>query len=312
MNEISIIMPIYNAESTLNKTINSVVNQKFDKKYELILINDGSSDNSEKICLEFAEKYNFIKYKKVKNGGVSKARNIGLELSNSKYIMFLDSDDFLEENALSNMDFEICNSDSDLVIAGYNRVNENNNRVVSKTIQSSEYNKSSFGILVEKTQNNNLFNQLWNKIFKLDIIRKNKIEFDILLSFGEDYKFIITYLKYCKKVKIIDKIVYNYINNTSGLNTKYYKNRLQLNLSNLELLEEFYMQNNYNDLYLKKKYIKTCLSGINNICKNPKEKEKNALLKEFINDKNIHKKLNVARKNVSFKYKVLIFILNCK
>lgn len=101
--KVSVIVPVYNVEKYLDETINSVINQNidFEKNVELILVNDGSSDNSEKICLKYKEKYpNNIKYIYKENSGVSDTRNLGYKESNGKYIMFLDSDDLINNSSL--------------------------------------------------------------------------------------------------------------------------------------------------------------------------------------------------------------------
>ena len=101
--KVSVIVPVYNVEKYLDETINSVINQDidFEKNVELILVNDGSSDNSEKICLNYKEKYpNNIKYIYKENSGVSDTRNLGYKESNGKYIMFLDSDDLINSSSL--------------------------------------------------------------------------------------------------------------------------------------------------------------------------------------------------------------------
>ena len=96
-NNISIIIPVYNAESFLDKCIKSITDQSY-MDYELLLINDGSSDRSEEICLSFAKCDNRIKYIKKANGGVSSARNLGIEKSTGKFIMFIDADDYVDKD----------------------------------------------------------------------------------------------------------------------------------------------------------------------------------------------------------------------
>ncbi len=97
MPEISVIVPVYNCEKYLEKCINSILSQTFDD-LELILINDGSSDNSGKICDEFKEKDSRVKIVHQKNMGVSVARNVGLDVSEGKYIGFIDGDDYIESD----------------------------------------------------------------------------------------------------------------------------------------------------------------------------------------------------------------------
>ena len=102
--DISIIVPIYNTEKYLNKCIDSIINQT-KKELEILLINDGSTDNSEKIIKTYKDKR--IKYFKNKNQGIGKTRNFGIEKATGKYLMFLDSDDYLEKNACEKFFYKI-------------------------------------------------------------------------------------------------------------------------------------------------------------------------------------------------------------
>lgn len=308
MPKISIIMPIYNSEKTLNNTISSVMNQSF-KDFELILINDGSTDESELICKEFTTKYNNIIYKKIKNNGVSNARNVGIEIATGDYVSFIDSDDTYEKDTLENLYNAINIDKADLVIAGYKRINITNNKIVVKSIENNTYSKKEFNKIIEKSQSNNLFNQLWNKIYKLEIIKHNKILFDTSLSLGEDYKFNLEYIKSINYIVSSDKIVYNYINSDSGLNTKYRKNRLDINMHNMEILEKIYKEEKYNLDYINKKYIITLISGLKNICQNPNKKEIRKDLKSFVENNKFKEKIS---NNVNLKYKIMASVLKIK
>lgn len=309
MKEFSIIMPVYNSEKTIKRAIESIIEQTVQAKYELIIINDGSTDNTEKICDEFIKKYEWIKYKKISNMGVSNARNLGIEISNSKYIVFIDSDDFLERNALEVMLKKINENDTDLLITGYRRINESNNRLICKKIDNCTYLKKEFYKLIPKAQNNNLFNQLWNKVYKADVIKENSIKFDPSISLGEDYRFILQYLQCINKITVIEELLYNYINSTNGLNCKYRADRLDINLENVKLLEQFYLDNNFKTDYIKSKFLKTCLSGISNICKNNNKEERRKKLKNFIENEEIQKSLKY---NYSGKEKILAKIISVK
>ncbi len=111
---ISIIVPVYNAENTLNRCIDSILNQTF-RGWELFLIDDGSTDKSGKLCDDYALKDKRIKVFHKANGGVSSARNIGLQYTKSKWVTFVDADDYLNVESLYNM--IICSDDSDLVLS---------------------------------------------------------------------------------------------------------------------------------------------------------------------------------------------------
>ena len=118
--KISIILPVYNSQNTISMTIDSIIKQTYDN-YELIIINDGSSDNSESICLEYANKYKKINYISIENQGVSNARNIGISKATGNYIMFIDSDDEYYENTLETV-YRYIKEKYELIVFGYNRI----------------------------------------------------------------------------------------------------------------------------------------------------------------------------------------------
>ena len=109
----SIIIPVYNLSDYIKETINNILNQKY-KNFELILINDGSTDNTPNILKKFSNKYKNIKMFNKKNGGVSSARNLGLKKANGKYIYFLDGDDKIENDLLSNAYSKLKNNNIDI------------------------------------------------------------------------------------------------------------------------------------------------------------------------------------------------------
>ncbi len=188
--DISIIVPIYNAEKYLNKCIDSIINQS-KKELEIILINDGSTDNSETIIKKYNDKR--IKYFKNKNQGIGKTRNFGIEKATGKYIMFLDSDDFLELNACEKM-FEKAEKDKlDIVICDYYRYFDNGKK---EEVKLPNFKNSSL-----KDNPNIICEHLspWAKIYKTDLLKNNNIKFVENLKY-EDAPFIIEALDCAKKI----------------------------------------------------------------------------------------------------------------
>ena len=113
----SVIIPIFNAETTLRRCLDSLVDQSFDD-YELLLINDGSTDGSDAICREYANVYPCIRYFAKENGGISSARNLGLEQAKGEYILFVDSDDYVAETYLETINRAVSETHPDLLIFG--------------------------------------------------------------------------------------------------------------------------------------------------------------------------------------------------
>lgn len=201
--KISVIVPIYNTEKFLRKCIESIVNQTL-QEIEIILINDGSTDNSHNICLEYAEKYpEKIRYINNKNIGCSATRNLGIKLAQGEYIAFVDSDDYIEPNMYKEMYDLIIKNNFDLVITGIKYLKkeiEFRKRIPKLKLNNTE-------ILYEK----NLLCYVWNKLFKKDLITKNNLFFLKSSHFGEDMIFCFMYCLHIKSIGVINKINYNYI-----------------------------------------------------------------------------------------------------
>lgn len=241
---VSVIVPVYNAEKFLSKTIKSVLEQTY-SHVELILINDGSTDKSEEICLSFLENDSRIIYRKQLNKGPSATRNHGLSLATGEYITFVDADDYLEKNGIEVLVESI--QDADLVISGYKNVYEeySEEQKVKETIPSISgvFSKNEFitqfGNLLEK----NLIHYVWHKLYRAEKI--NSIRFNETVNIGEDMLFNIEIIKRIKKVSITKQPVYSHVwyNNqsiTSGYKDNLFVMRKQQHIS----LEKFLKENN--------------------------------------------------------------------
>lgn len=212
---VSIIVPVYNTEIYLEKCLNSIINQTYEN-YEAIIVNDGSTDNSEKICMEFAEKYDKIIYLKKENGGLSSARNYGLKEARGDYISFLDSDDYFDKDFLYKMVIEFNkNIEIDIVQCGVVAHQFN-----SKKIEDSEdlLLSSDEALKVHMkyyTHKKIIRPAVWNKIFKKEVVEH------IMFEEGrkhEDYLYTYEALNNCKYIKLIPDALYNHIyDNISSL-----------------------------------------------------------------------------------------------
>ena len=199
--DISIIVPIYNAEKYLNKCIDSLINQT-KKELEFILINDGSTDNTEKVIKGYDDPR--VKYFKNKNQGIGKTRNFGISKASGKYIMFLDSDDYYELNTCEEL-FKKCEEEKlDLVICNYYKVYDNGNieEVILPSFKNTTL-KDNPSILDENLSP-------WNKIYKSDLITKNNIKFVEDLKY-EDAPFVVECLDKAKKIGKLDKCLNYYV-----------------------------------------------------------------------------------------------------
>lgn len=222
--KVSIIVPVYKAEDYLSRCIDSILNQSH-LNIELILVNDGSPDNSGSICDNYAEKDDRVIVIHQKNMGVSMARNAGIDMATGEYLQFVDSDDYLDPHMTEQLVGGINTTHSDLVICGVNMVTDPNrfeDTVVRYSIPLKTYNVRD---LLES-----LFIEYpliiicgpWNKLFRTKIIKENKIKFDPNLSLGEDTVFNTEVLRRCRHVYGFPGCSYNYIRvNNDSLFSKY-------------------------------------------------------------------------------------------
>ena len=200
--DISIIVPIYNAEKYIEKCLTSLVNQT-KKELEFILINDGSTDNTEKVIKRFDDKR--IKYFKNENQGIGKTRNFGLSQATSKYIMFCDSDDYYELNMCELMYKKAEQEKLDLVICDFYKEYDNG-KIEPERIPTFKYtNLEEMPSLIRMV---NL--APWNKIYKRDLIINNNLLFEENLKY-EDTPFVAKALGCADRIGKIDKCLNHYI-----------------------------------------------------------------------------------------------------
>lgn len=214
----SVIIPVYNAEGTLRRCLNSLVNQQF-SDYELLLINDGSTDGSDAICREYASAYSCARYLTKENGGVSSARNLGLEQAKGEYILFVDSDDYVSENYFASLSRALESNAADLLMFGYC----NFGGVSTEWNTGVFHEDAEIGIAkrISSAMQQYLFSSLWSKAFKKQIIEQNSIRFANDLAIGEDFAFIFTYAMHIRSlISIGDKLYHVDVGNGNSLSRK--------------------------------------------------------------------------------------------
>lgn len=219
MVEVSIIVPIYNAEAYLAALLDSILSQDF-VDYELLLVDDGSSDGSPAICREYAAHDPRIRLLHQENRGVSAARNLGLDhvSPDSRYIYFCDADDTLRPGALRLLVDAMADGNYDMVIAEYNWYSTNG--VVSFQIKDCTKRNMNRQAAIKEIilpTNKSMQDALWNKLFKTSIIRGNRLRFEETFNYNEDVLFIIQYICKAKGEHIyIPTSVYNYYMRQDG------------------------------------------------------------------------------------------------
>lgn len=213
---LSIIIPAYNAGSYIKKIVTKILNQGI-KNIELIVVDDGSSDNTINVLRGIQSKDKRLVVLSKKNGGPSSARNLGIKKSKGKYIMFVDSDDDISTNLFGRMIAAIEESDSDVVVCGW-RVDLNKDDQLVKgykrispaeeLVSDNDTNLKEF--VLRSIGNDGTLYNLWNKIFKAEVIKDNTLLFREDLRFGEDLVFFLQYIGFSSKLMLIPDILYFY------------------------------------------------------------------------------------------------------
>lgn len=322
----SVIVPVYNAEKYLEKCIESILNQNFDN-YELILVNDGSSDKSGAICEKYAIDNNHVKYIAQENQGHTIARNNGLSIAEGEYVIFVDSDDWIEHNLLSDCYKKVIEyGNLDIILYGYKRVGDN-----FETEKPQPYNEGVYDLenikdkILPSILTSGRFS-LSERMTKKEIIMKYQDYVDPKIKLGEDMLCCTLALSNAQKIYVSKEMYYNYFQHTGSVIHSYsnytfddwrmIKKSLIENL--LNKIPNFYPQLGFCSI----RFLDRAVIG---------EFERNGLslktifnLKSILNEfpeikdaKNVHKKRNIKIKYFFLRYKLvflyyLIFKLNNK
>lgn len=207
VNLVTVIVPAYNSSRTIERCIRSLLKQTYSHK-EIIIVDDGSTDNTPFICHKYMESFD-IKYYSAPHGGVSAIRNLGLEKANGEYVMFVDADDYVKKNFIEKMVSALETAKCDMCICSYLRVVYNDCYPIKEFQKGGIVSRNKYLIDTLKDPGHHYFGVIWNKIFKTDIIRNNNIRFSKDITLGEDFVFSLEYLRYAKKVNVIeDKLIY--------------------------------------------------------------------------------------------------------
>lgn len=214
MDKVSIIVPVYNVEKYLKKAVESTLNQSYEN-LQIILINDGSTDESGKICDKYKQKDSRIEVIHKENGGLSDARNKGLDIANGKYIMFLDSDDFFEKDAVEIMYRKIEEKNADFVIGNYINTEPNGKKWENSIFDEKIYDNFKLSIKDYEKSFFVMNSGVWNKIFRKEFIDRLNLRFIKGIP-AEDAIFTTYCFVNTDKVYYTKEVIYNYRQNYSG------------------------------------------------------------------------------------------------
>ena len=301
MYKVSVIVPIYNVEKYIKKCLNSLVNQTL-QEIQIILVNDGSKDKSGEIAKEYAQMYkNKILYLEKENGGLSDARNYGIPYAEGEYIAFIDSDDYIDENAYEEM---------------YDKAKKENSDYVECDFIWEYPNKNKIDRYKEYTDLKEMFKNVrvvaWNKLIKRSLIEEHKIEFPKGLRY-EDVEFFYKMVPYYNKVSFVKEPLIHYIQRSSSISNtqnertkeiftimdnviKYYKKNnlyeeykteLEYTYARLLLCSSLFRITKIEDAKIRKQLLNETWTRLNNEFPNWK---KNEILKKDKSAKNFYMK----------------------
>lgn len=293
---VSIIVPVYNCEKYVGRCLDSIVNQTYND-IEVIVVNDGSTDNTQRICEEYDEKYDVIHLYNQENHGVSYSRNFAIKMSKGEYIQFTDSDDYMNEYMIEKMVDSAVDNDSDIVFCEYAYEYEENKK--KKIITMKDYSERNVKDLISD-EDSKYGGFPWNKLIKKSCISRLYNE---KLKYYENLLFFLENAEHLKKYSVIHEPLYMYyINSSSALHSKDYSIKRVTALDALDIVINL-VNDKYKDFY-KYHYISQSLWNIANIKKNKLEFDYSEY--EFKACK--YKKELLKKNNLNLKTRIKLFI----
>lgn len=255
---VSIIVPVYNAakplgenKTVLHRCIDSILNQEY-RDYELIVVDDGSKDESGKILDEYATKDERINVIHKENSGVSNTRNLAIQNARGKYIQFLDADDWITTDATKSLVRTMEESKADLVIADFYRVVGENTSHKGRIDSDKVLTRDEFADYMIQNPADYYYGVLWNKLYKKSIIDTYHLKMDTSLSWSEDFIFNLEYLLHVKHVTPLQLPIYYYVKTEGSLVSQ---SRFDIrNIVDMKLSVIKYYDNFYKSIYDEKEY----------------------------------------------------------
>lgn len=316
----SIIIPAYNCETYIGECIKSIQSQVY-KKWELIIVNDGSKDRTYDVCKCFSINDDRIKIVSQSNSGPSSARNKGLELSNGEYCLFVDSDDYLESNALTLLRDSLVNGDKDIIFFGYFHEYYKKKQLISSSTRKFKNNNftdnQQFKSYFLEMAKNSMINQVWNKCYNRAFIKNINATFPKNIKYTEDLIFNLILYKHAQYVEIIDYPLYHYINHqeNSSLASSFDINRIN------DLKEVYKIVFNtietwcpLNMNYFKNNFVHEVsvfiISLFNSNCQ-LSNKEKLVIIRNVVNDLVVREYVDETKGN-NFRNKIVIRLIKFK
>jgi glycosyltransferase involved in cell wall biosynthesis len=244
---VSIIVPLYNAENYLAVCLDSILTQSY-PNIEVILVDDGSTDNSKALCEDYAKKDSRIRVIHQKNSGPSTARNKGMKVATGDYIQFADSDDFLDHEMVERLVGAMGN-DNQLAMCGFQKITLKGNQIHTSKLYEiglvGEFEKKEFINSFSELYQHYFIHYNWNKLYVSSLIKKSGLAFDTEVSWGEDLLFNLKYLENCKRICTLKDILYYYVDSNDTSITSQFRADLFENMQMMQgMTREFLRRNN--------------------------------------------------------------------
>ena len=234
---VSVVVPVYNVEKYIERCVESLIAQDH-SLLEIILVDDGTKDNSGKIIDSLAEKDSRIRVIHKTNGGVSSARNAGLEIANGEYVVFVDGDDYVDKDYVSYFLALSVNNECDIAM------NLNNHTYKSADVKQDNQRVISALTAMEYIYNGEIFVAVWNKMYKMSFLRNNGLIFDTDYWYGEGMLFNISCLKFVDKVAVGEKMVYHQVFNPDSAMRKFNLESNHCGMRSMEKQKALWLKSN--------------------------------------------------------------------
>lgn len=309
--KISIIIPAYNVSGFIKRAVDSILNQTF-SDFKVIIVDDGSTDNTSVICDEIAKNNDRVIVIHQKNAGAHNARNAALQIINSKYVCFFDGDDYVEKDMLMDLYKIAEDNNSDLVISGFfiDTYYTEDNYVTSDYIPYTTDNraidsfvdKTSFRLNAYKNFDRNMFYSPWNKLYKVSYLKNNNLCFPI--TYRDDFPFVLSVIKDIERVSYTKKQYYHFIRKRSESETQkfvmtLYDKREEEHEKMIELYNYWNLIYDTNSIeMIARRYIDRlieCMVNLFNPRSNLDKASKESLIEKYLNNGALEELLKFAK-----------------
>lgn len=316
--KVSVVVPIYNVEKYIDRCLTSIVNQTL-KEIEIILVNDGSTDNSLQVAIKYQKADKRIKIINKKNGGLASARNTGMEEVTGKYVLHVDSDDFYEIDMLEKLYNNAEQNKADIVICGYFTEYINDGYVIDNIVpEVCTSDKNEISDIIYYLNDKGMFNLVWNKLYNSEFIKRTGVDFPEFATTGQDLFFNVELFKHINKISMIkDKLCHYMKYDGETLVAKYHANMYEIAMNRYlktkELFDFYNMNSEKEKQWLINCYFNNLQNCILNLfrrdCEFKAHTKVNYISEKILKDKYVRKNVDSYRPYNTYSK---IFKLCCK